>query len=562
MSRLKRPLIRLFFFLPAIVFFLFLLIVFINPSFYAKRDFLSLRLSTDPKSFNPILAKETSTTAITSFLFLGLLSKDPETKQMRPELARSWQVLDNGLRYRFHLKKGLKWSDGEPITADDVVFTFNDLIYNPDIPNSASQVFLINGRPIEVKKIDDLTVDFLLPDIFAPFLKAMSQEIMPDHALRRFVENKSFNSAWGLASDEKDIVCSGPYIIDCYEPGQFVELKANKYYYKKGLPKIKRLRMRIIQSDDVALLKFLEGEIDIISIRPCDFYFVKSRAGKRDFSIIELGAGTGSTFITFNQNPSARIDKYKRDWFSDLRFRKAVAYAIDRKGIIDTVFCGLGLPQYGPMSEAEGFFFFSDVQKYPYSIERAISLLEEMGFSDSNKDGILEDNQGRQLEFTLITNSNSQERVRVGSIIATDLKKIGMMVHFAPIDFNNLVSRLTGSYDWEAVLIGLTGGEEPHFGANVWLSNGPLHLWNPLQSGPASAYEKEIDEIFSKAVRELDRDKRKLLYDKWQRIVSENLPVIYTVLPMQIYGINNRVKNIKPLKDMGVLYNIEELELE
>ncbi len=561
---MKRLLIRLFFSLPIIVFLCFICVLFLRVGKQGgyETKFLSLRVSSDPKSFNPILAKETSTTAVTGFMFLGLLKKDISTSDMAPELAEKWQALDNGKRYRFYLRPGLKWSDGAPLTSDDVVFTFKEVIYNKDIPNSASQIFLVNGRKIDVVKVDGLTVDFLLPDVFAPFLDSMSQGILPKHILEPLVKKGVFNSSWGLSSNPKEIVCNGPYALERYIPGQYVLLKANPFYYKKGLPKIKEVRLNIIRNDDVALLKFLDNELDILSIRPCDYFFIKRLSRKVGFDIIKLGPAGGSSFLAFNQNAHSPIAPYKRRWFKDTRFRRALAHLIDKKGIIDTVFCSFGVIQTGPMTERDGFFFNPNVPVYDYSIEKAKSILSEMGFRDGNGDGILEDNNGHPLEFSLITNSNAQERVRIGAIVASDFEKAGIKVYFSPIDFNNLVSRLTSSFDWEVVLIGLTGGMEPHFGANVWMSGGDLHLWNPNQVKPTEEYEKEIDNIFSSAVKVLDKNKRKKLYDRWQYIVADRAVLVYMPTALSMYAVRDRVKGIKPSPVFGILHNIDEIYLE
>jgi len=183
--------------------------------------------------------------------------------------------------------------------------------------------------------------------------------------------------------------------------------------------------------------------------------------------------------------------------------------------------------------------------------------LKEAGFQYRN--GILYDSTGHRVEFTLLTNGDTSERVQTATLILDDLDKLGIKVHFLPVDFNNLVNRMVASYDWEAVILGLTGGIEPHSGRNVWHSSGQLHLWNPKQKVPETAWEKEIDDIFEKAACELDNAKRKFLYDRWQMIVSEEVPVIYLVNPAALYAVRNRFGNLRPTGYGGVFYNIEEI---
>ena len=209
------------------------------------------------------------------------------------------------------------------------------------------------------------------------------------------------------------------------------------------------------------------------------------------------------------------------------------------------------------MNQSGGYFYNPEVKKYPRNPEESRRLLKEAGFR--YREGILYDSTGHRVEFTLLTNGDTGERVQTATIILDDLDKLGIKVHFLPMDFNNLVNRMVSSYDWEAVIMGLTGGIEPHGGRNVWHSSGQLHLWNPRQKTPETSWEKEIDDIFEKAACELDNKKRKVLYDRWQTIVSEEVPFVYLVNPAALYAVRNRFGNLKPTGYGGVFHNIEEI---
>ena len=148
-----------------------------------KKDTLVLATTNDPKTFNTILAKETSSTAITGFLFEGLTRTNGVTTEVEPGLAESWKVSNSGRTWDFKLRK-IFWSDGKPVTAGDVIFTFRDLIYNPDIPTSSRDIFLVSGQKIKVKEVAEDKVRFTLPAPFAPFLRQLGQEILPAHRLR------------------------------------------------------------------------------------------------------------------------------------------------------------------------------------------------------------------------------------------------------------------------------------------------------------------------------------------------------------------------------------------
>ncbi len=534
---------------------------------------LVLSATSGPKSFNPIVAKETSTTAITGLIFEGLTRTDGVTQEVKPNLAQSWEVSEDGKTWIFYLRQDARWFDGKPFTADDVVFTFNHLIFNPDIPSSSRDIFIVEGRPIAVEKIDDFTVSFRLPVVFAPFLRMMAQNILPKHRLKDVVERGEFNYHWGLGTKPEDIIGTGPFKLRSFRPEERVILERNENYWQKddhgcGLPYLDELMYVIVRNEDVALLKFLEGEIDHVSVRGQDYPIVKPQEARGGFTVYDVGPQLGSNFLVFNQNMDINpttgktyISSQKLSWFREKKFRRAVAYAIDRQSIIDIVYNGLGYRQFSPVPESAGFFHNPDVKKYEYNPEKSLKLLRKIGIYDRNNDGILEDKDGNQIRFNLFTNAENEQRRSIAGIIRRDLESLGLRVNFVPLAFNQIVAKLDSTYDWDAVLLGLTGGPEPHFGRNVWASSGHLHMWYPRQKEPATEWEAEIDLIFDKAVQILDEDKRKLLYDRWQEIVAKKVPFVYTIQAANIFAIRDKFGNLKPTPLGGAFHNIEEIYL-
>jgi peptide/nickel transport system substrate-binding protein len=504
-------------------------------------------------------------------LFEGLTTIDPFTLASKPNLAERWEVSTDGLVWTFDLRPGLRWSDGAPLTADDVLFTFNELIFNPDVPNSSRDIFTINGKPIRVEKVDSLRVRFILPFKFAPFLRSLGQEILPRHILETAVKAGKFNFTWGIDAAPSEVVGSGPFHLKRYVPGQRVELERNTNYWKRSidgdqLPYLDRVLVLIVPSLDVELLKFIEGSTDIYDLRGMDYPLLKPQEKKKNFTVYDRGPDMGSSFVVFNENPGVNpktgkpfVAPYKLNWFRDVRFRRAVAYAIDRNKIIEIVKNGLGYPQYSPESPAVGMFYCADVQKYDYDLAKARALLKEAGFADRNGDGILEDQDNHTLEFNLYTNADNTERVDIAAIIRRDLESLGMKVNFLLVEFNTLVGKLTSTFDWDAIVLGLTGSIDPHFGQNVWLSSGQLHMWYPQQKEPATSWEKRIDELFSLGAQELDEQKRKAYYDEYQKIVADEVPMVYTALSARLTAVRNKFGNLKPAPFGGVLHNLEEI---
>ncbi|MDD5584581.1 MAG: ABC transporter substrate-binding protein [Candidatus Omnitrophica bacterium] len=555
------------------ILFLPLIHCFLSPSVYADSIFkepfkeyrlecgspskqLVLSVTSDPKSFNPVTAQEASTTQIISYIFEGLIRADPLTLEVLPNLATRWETED-GLRWIFHLRNDVFWSDGKKFTAQDVVFTFNDLIYNTDIPTSSRDIFLLEGKKIRVEKIDDYTVRFTLPSLFAPFLRALSQEILPAHKYAGLVKDKKFAFSLGLDSRAEDIIGTGPFRLKKYLPGERVVLEKNPYYWKKDacnqkLPYFEKIVLIIVPNRDTELLKFMEGETDYYGLRAQDIGILGPKQASNTFTLYNAGPNFSSMFLVLNQdteiNPKTNkpfVTPHKLQWFRDKNFRKAIAYAIDRKKIITIALFELGIPQYSAESPANKVFYTPDVVQYSYEPERAKQLLSALGLSDRNNDGMLEDIQGNAVEINFFTNADNTERTQIASLIQKDLERIGIKINFLPLDFNNLVNKLLNSHDWEMILIGLTGTIEPYFGKNVWSYKGTMHMWNP--TGKAlEPYEEEIESIFNESVKTLDEQKRKELFWRFQKIVSEELPMIYTVIPYSLYAITNKFGNCYP----------------
>lgn len=542
-----------------------------TPSSPAYGGKLVLSTTSDPRSFNDIMAKETSTSTVTQYIFEGLTTSNPYNLKVEPNLARSWDVSADGKVWTFYLREDVMWNDGEPFTADDVVFTFNRLIYNPDIPSSAKDAFTVQGEIFQVEKLDDFAVQFTLPVKFAPFLRSMGQAILPQHKLEKSVDKGEFNFTWGIDTDPKEIVGTGPFKLSEYRPGERLVFTPNPFYWKKSedgdrLPYLNKIIYLIVQNADTSLLKFMDGELDYYGVRGSDFPLVKPLEEEKNFTVYDGGPAFGTNFIFFNQNnrlnPETNqpyVDPAKLTWFTDLSFRRAVAHVIDKERIIEIVMNGLGYPQHAAMSPSAGFFHNPDVMKYAYDPNKAQEILRAAGFKDRDGDGLIEDQQGNVVQFNLYTNSGAVERIQIAGIIRHDLERLGMKINFQALEFNTLVSKLTSNFQFDAIILGLTGGIEPHFGKNVWMSNGQLHMWNPGQKTPQTAWEERIDEIFTRAVQELDPDKRKALYDEFQMIVSEQLPLIYTALSSNLYAVRDKFGNLDPTSYGGAFHNIEEI---
>ncbi len=526
----------------------------------------------DPKSFNIILANETSTTDIVNRMFAGIVEYDNEKQEIIPGLAKSWEHSDDYLTWTFHLRKGIRWSDSHPITTDDILFTF-DVIYDPKIPNAAKDSLQVDGKRFRVEKVDDYTFKVHLPNTYAPLLWAMQLPVIPKHILEPRVKDETFNQYWNTSVDPKNMVVSGPFTLEKYVSGEKTMLKRNPHYWRfdtKGnrLPYLDRVIFLNVPDLNAMFLRFQAGECDVYDPFYGDKYrMVKDSEQKGNYTVYELGPAFGTAHFWFNLNPEINketgkpiVNPTKLKWFQNVKFRKAIAYAINRPGIIRTVYFGRAIPIWSPVSPANKHWYNSSVIRYPYDLDKARKLLDEIGLVDRDNDGIREDAEGNDVGFRFISNRENNIREKIGNILSHDFKKIGLKAIFKLEDFNTLVTKLQDSYDYEACLLGLTGSPEPSSGMNVYLSSGRTHHWYPSQERPATEWEARIDELINMYLHEPEVKERKPHFDEIQSIMSDKVPMIYTVNAIVYVAIRNNFANMKPTAIRHrTLWNVEEI---
>ena len=528
----------------------------------------------DPKTFNPITENESSSRDIIRLLFSGLTDLDWPSQSARPGLAHEWKVAADGLTWTFKLRKGLKWSDGAPLTSTDVVFTF-DTLYNTNFPNATADLLKIDGKRFAVSAVDELTVRIVTPSPYAPFLEYIGVPIIPAHKLAQSVATKNFESAYGINTKPAELVGCGPFRLKEFKGGQSTLLERNPHFFvvdKKGqpLPYLDDVMYRVVPDMNAMSLSFLQGEGDVHeTVRPDELKRFKDAADTGAFNLHELGVGPERGFLWFNLNPGKNektgkpiVDPKKLKWFSQTKFRQAVSHAVDRPSIIRAIYAGRAQVNYGYISTCITKWHNPNTPKYPYDLARAKALLKEIGIEDRNKDGRMEDAQGNVIEFTLNTNTGNNVRDRIAVFIQEDLKRIGFKVNYEPILFNTLVDKIDNTYDYEAMLLGLGGGgADPAASMNVLMSSGFTHFWHPKQKSPASPWEKRIDDLMNKQISTLDEKLRKEMFDEVQVILGQEMPFIYTVSPFSYAACKANLANLRPtvLSTYRLTWNAEEL---
>jgi len=514
--------------------------------------------ASDPRTFNPVLVTDQTSNLALADVFEGLLRTDPITTRPEPVLAESWEWSADGRDCTFRLRDGVRWHDGAPFTSDDVAFTF-EAIFDERFPNSARFSLTVDGQPIRVSTPDARTVRFSMPRPFAPFLAAVEVPILPRHVLGPSLADGSFGRRWGIDAKPAELVGTGPFRMKSYVPAQWIEYERNPDYWRRDaegqpLPRVAGKTILIVPEQNAQSLRFLSGQTSWYNPRPEEIADLRDRADALGIRVDEIGADPGNLFVAFNRNPrhyggdaSGRgaTDPRLR-WFTDKRFLGALSHAIDKQGMIETIFYGFGAPATAYIAEANPLYHDPDIPEPTYDLALAGRLLGEAGYVDRDGDGWREDESGNRVEFSLATNAGNFLRERMCSILREDWTALGLKVNFRPQSFQSLVERLQSTFDWDAILIGFTGSIEPNNGANFLRSSGNLHLWNPRQSSPATPWEAEIDRLLDEGSRELDPAKRAVAYRRIQEILHEEMPFLETVRQKLAVAASRRLVDFRP----------------
>jgi peptide/nickel transport system substrate-binding protein len=526
--------------------------------------------SAAPQTFNRLFATDEPTTSMTEPLVGHLVKINRQTQLPEPELAESWRVSPDGRRITFTLRRGVQFSDGQPFTADDVVFTFA-VINDPNVAAPSADVFNIQGQRIQVEKVDASTVAFTLPVPYAGGVRLFDgPPILPRHILEPAWRAGRLRQEWGLGVAPERVVGLGPFKIKSYVPGQRLVLGRNERYWKRSatgsrLPYLDELVFVIDRDRNTQLLKFQRGETDVLSpVNADDLAVLRPVERQGRIRIFDLGPSMIREVFWFNQHPGQRggrpiVDPVKLAWFRETKFRQAVSSAIDRAAIVNLVFAGRAAEQYGFLSAGDRVWHNPNVPKFAYDQARARQLLEQAGFRYQGAQ--LLDPQGREVAFTLTTNAGNALRTKMSTLIQADLAKVGMKVTLQAVEAQALLSRLGEGGDYEACLLAIVSGDaDPTSHQNALLSRGSGHWWHPAQQQPATPWEARIDQLMQRQMGTLNTAARKRLFNEVQSILGEQQPFIFLAARNLIVGATSDLGNLRPalLPDF-LLWNCDEI---
>ncbi|WP_058300721.1 peptide-binding protein [Gorillibacterium timonense] len=495
--------------------------------------------ASEPGNLNPLIYATTSDTNVTHMIFDSLVQPDAELK-MVGDLAKSWDVSEDGLTYTFHLQENAKWHDGQPFTANDVAFTFTSMAdarydggaYSRVQPVAGAEEFH-SGKADSVsgiKVIDEHTISFTLTKPNASFLASLFIGVLPEHIL------KDVSPAdWAKNDFNRNPIGTGPFKFVKWETGQYIEVAANPDYFG-GAPKLDKIITRFGDANTM-LAAFMNKEIDIVPVAADQVASIKTL----DFADVKAANDLSVYYVGFNLlNP----------FFSDLKVRQALSYGTDKNLIVSSV-----IGEYGEVSDDlfpnAHWSHNPDVTKYPYDKAKAKQLLEEDGFKLNSK-GFYE-KDGKELKFSLNVPTGKPEREKTGVLLKQQWGEIGVNVEIISLDFSTLVTKLlpTGSDgkqravkadDYDAYILGFGVEADPDEYRSYFSSK----FMPPNGYNFVSYSNPKMDELFEKELSQTNQDERTATFHEIGKILSDDIPWIPIYGQKTVFTANKRVQNFNP----------------
>jgi len=518
---------------------------------------LVVALSSEPKTLNPLTAVDEASVTVVGRMAASLIDIDRETQRTTPGLARSWTVSPDGTEYTLHLRHGLRFSDGSPFDADDVVFSFEAYL-DPRSEAPQRDLLIVGGEPIQVSKQDSWTVVFRLAAPYAAADRLFDGfAMLPRHLLGQQHDRADLGRAWAPSTPPGEIAGMGPFRLKSYSPGESLVLERNPHYFKvdtsgQRLPYLDEIVFLFVASDDVQVMRFESGEIDVLSrLSAEDFALLQREKVGRGYRLQDLGPGLEYDFLFFNLNTDVAQKGFdlvarRQRWFRQTAFRQAVSASLDRAGMVRLVFQGRAAPLRSQVTPGNRLWVDPALSPPQRSLAHARELLKGAGFS-WNDTGRLVDDQGMPVAFSLLGSASSSTRMRLAAIIQQDLKELGIDVQIAAVETRALLHRVLKTHEYEACILALRPGDsDPNGEIDVWLSSGATHLWHPRQTTPATGWEAEIDRLMRRQLSAVDYGERKRLYDRVQELVAAELPLIPLVSPNVLVGAREGLGNLRP----------------
>jgi peptide/nickel transport system substrate-binding protein len=510
-------------------------------------------IRSEPRSFNRFVARDIPADLYATLTLGRLVRVNRRTHELEPWLAERWDTAPDGLTHTLTLQRNVRWSDGTPFTADDVLFSFQ-AVFDPTAKAILASALTIDGKPVTVSAPDPRTVVVTFPAPFGPGLRLLDNlTILPRHRLHAALEAGAFAQAWPATTPPEELAATGPFRLARYDVGQRLTFERNPYYWRKDaagepLPYLDRIVLEIVPDQNAELVRLQAGQADMMQqpLRAEDLATLRPLVDQGRVRLLELGVTTDPDSFFFNLRPDRWRADPRAPWLPRTEFRQAISHAVDREAFAETVFLAAAVPIHGPVTPGNQRWFWPDLPRYEFSRERARALLASIGLAQRDQDEWLEDARGTDARFTVLTFRGNTTLERGAAVLRDDLRQIGIAVDVVPLESGALIERLLKG-DFEAIFFNFTSTDlDPAMQRDFWWSSGSAHVWNIGQQVPATDWERQIDDLMTKQVSVLDEAERRRLFNEVQRIFAAHLPVIYFAAPRPFMGVSGRLGPLEP----------------
>lgn len=477
----------------------------------------------------PWLASDQPSHTIGGMVFDSLLEYDKDLN-LKGNLAEKWEIAPDNLAITFYLRKDVKWSDGKPFSAYDVEATFN-AITNPNTRTPYAGDYKI-VKKLEV--LDPLTLKVYYTEPFAPALASWAGlAIAPAHILNT---EKDVNET----SLKTKPIGTGAYVLTRWQRGQEARLSANPSYFD-GEPFITGQRVRVITDQNTQFLELKAARIDSQALTPVQYTRLTDGFDfSRQYAKYTYPSN-GYTYLGFN---------LKNALFADKKVRQALSYATPRQQLIDGVLMGLGKTLCCPFKPGT-WAYNTNLQPYPYDIEKAKTLLTEAGWTDTDGDTV-RDKNGMPFRFTVVTNQGNDQRIKTAEIMQQAFREVGVVMDIQVQEWSTFINNTVNPRKFEAIILGWSLTPEPD----------PYDIFHSSKIGEkefniVNFANPEADEVMIKARRTFDQAERKKYLDRFQEIINDEQPYLFLYAPDALIAIHKRIKGIEPAP-AGIGYNYTE----
>ena len=480
----------------------------------------------DVDSFNPLFGESVSAQEITHMMLLGLADLNDKS-EFAPEIASSWKQSEDYLKLTYYLRKDALWEDGIPITANDVKFTF-DLLMDTTVasPRQSYTEFIK-----KVTVVDSYTVTFEFTEAYPAQIFDTAGEILPRHILEK-ADRKTLNTN----DFGRHPLASGPFKLNKWVSQQYIELVPNENYFGDQ-PLLKKVIFKVVPDNTNLLMQLESGEIDMMAgIPPSEVERIKNK--NKNIEVYQV-SGRLYYYIGYNN---------KNELFKSADVRRALTMAVDRQKMINAILYGYGSVCLGPLPPIVGWAYNDDVIEIPFDPKQAGQILEKEGWQDTDNDGV-RDKNGKNFEFSLITNTGNQVKSDVAVVVQEQLAQIGVKVNIETLEWNNYLDHIQ-AHNFDASIGGLSSSY--YIDPTPVFHSTATNLFNSV-----SYANPEVDRLIESGRQEMDRKKAAQTWKKFQELVYHDQPYTFLFWMDKAVGINKEFKNVKPIA-LSSVYDIEK----